>query len=259
MLVLDWHIAPFRADRWLDAWEPAAARMHRLRRQELVADPLDRRPARLPADVGLGAARRLRTLLVLPGDRRGRGLAHRLLRPSDPPHLAHGDLSRIGRPGPLRPATDVSSGGRHGAKSRRCCPFPSRTGQSTGDGERFAPEENPGTENTPIGGVGRRHRALPPGGGAQPGGARGPQWNSFDPRSGVGARSAEPDLQDAGSARRRSRRRRRAADQPGRGDVRRPGTAEARGHPPERPSGFENVLVLRFCPHRWTFEPPPAD
>jgi len=24
---LDWHIAPFRADRWLDAWEPAAARM----------------------------------------------------------------------------------------------------------------------------------------------------------------------------------------------------------------------------------------
>ena len=25
--VLDWHIAPFRADRWLDIWEPAAARM----------------------------------------------------------------------------------------------------------------------------------------------------------------------------------------------------------------------------------------
>jgi quinol monooxygenase YgiN len=24
---LDWHIAPFRADRWLDIWEPAAARM----------------------------------------------------------------------------------------------------------------------------------------------------------------------------------------------------------------------------------------
>lgn len=24
---LDWHIAPFRADRWLDLWEPAAARM----------------------------------------------------------------------------------------------------------------------------------------------------------------------------------------------------------------------------------------
>jgi hypothetical protein len=22
---LDWHIAPFRGDRWLDAWEPAAA------------------------------------------------------------------------------------------------------------------------------------------------------------------------------------------------------------------------------------------
>lgn len=25
--VLDWHIAPFRADRWLDLWEPAAAKM----------------------------------------------------------------------------------------------------------------------------------------------------------------------------------------------------------------------------------------
>lgn len=24
---LDWHVAPFRADRWLDLWEPAAARM----------------------------------------------------------------------------------------------------------------------------------------------------------------------------------------------------------------------------------------
>jgi hypothetical protein len=24
---LDWHIAPFRADRWLDIWEPAAAKM----------------------------------------------------------------------------------------------------------------------------------------------------------------------------------------------------------------------------------------
>jgi len=25
--VLDWHISPFRADRWLDTWESAAARM----------------------------------------------------------------------------------------------------------------------------------------------------------------------------------------------------------------------------------------
>ena len=24
---LDWHVAPFRADRWLVLWEPAAARM----------------------------------------------------------------------------------------------------------------------------------------------------------------------------------------------------------------------------------------
>jgi quinol monooxygenase YgiN len=25
--VLDWHVAPFRADRFLDLWEPAAAKM----------------------------------------------------------------------------------------------------------------------------------------------------------------------------------------------------------------------------------------
>jgi quinol monooxygenase YgiN len=25
--VLDWHVAPFRADRFLDIWEPAAAKM----------------------------------------------------------------------------------------------------------------------------------------------------------------------------------------------------------------------------------------
>jgi hypothetical protein len=24
---LNWHVAPFRADRWLDLWQPAAARM----------------------------------------------------------------------------------------------------------------------------------------------------------------------------------------------------------------------------------------
>ena len=24
---LEWHITPFRADRWLEAWEPAAARV----------------------------------------------------------------------------------------------------------------------------------------------------------------------------------------------------------------------------------------
>lgn len=24
---LDWHVAPFRADRWLDVWESAAAKM----------------------------------------------------------------------------------------------------------------------------------------------------------------------------------------------------------------------------------------
>jgi hypothetical protein len=24
---LDWHVAPLRADRWLDIWEPAAAKM----------------------------------------------------------------------------------------------------------------------------------------------------------------------------------------------------------------------------------------
>jgi hypothetical protein len=25
--VLEWHVTPFRADRWLDLWQPAAARM----------------------------------------------------------------------------------------------------------------------------------------------------------------------------------------------------------------------------------------
>ena len=42
------------------------------RRQELVADPLDRRSALLPADIGLGEPGRLRALLVLGGDRGGR-------------------------------------------------------------------------------------------------------------------------------------------------------------------------------------------
>ena len=37
---LDWHITPFRADRFLDLWEPMAAKAPGLRRQELVADPL---------------------------------------------------------------------------------------------------------------------------------------------------------------------------------------------------------------------------
>jgi hypothetical protein len=35
---LDWHIAPFRADRWLDLWQPAAARMPSLTRS--IDDPL---------------------------------------------------------------------------------------------------------------------------------------------------------------------------------------------------------------------------
>jgi quinol monooxygenase YgiN len=26
LAVIDWHIHPFRADRWLEAWQPAAAR-----------------------------------------------------------------------------------------------------------------------------------------------------------------------------------------------------------------------------------------
>jgi hypothetical protein len=25
--VIEWHVTPFRADRWLELWEPAAARM----------------------------------------------------------------------------------------------------------------------------------------------------------------------------------------------------------------------------------------
>ena len=61
---------PFRADRWYEIWEPAADAGDGLRRQGLVADPLDRRPAALPPVLGLGGPRRLRALLVLGRGRR---------------------------------------------------------------------------------------------------------------------------------------------------------------------------------------------
>ena len=59
----------FGADRWLELWEPAAEPALAFGASELVADPFDRRPAGLPADLDLGEPRRLRALLVL---RRGR-------------------------------------------------------------------------------------------------------------------------------------------------------------------------------------------
>ena len=87
--VLDWHIAPFRADRWLDLWEPAAARMPAFGARSWsltrsIDDPLAFQPV-----LGLGEPRRLRALLVLGGDRGGAGDDHRPPRPADPAHLAH--------------------------------------------------------------------------------------------------------------------------------------------------------------------------
>ena len=69
--MLDWHIAPFRADRWLDLWEPAAARMPAFGAKSWsltrsIDDPLAFQP-----DLDLGEPRRLRALLVLGGDRAG--------------------------------------------------------------------------------------------------------------------------------------------------------------------------------------------
>ena len=105
---LDWHIAPFRADRWLDALGTGRGADARLRRQELVADPLDRRPAHVPADLGLGEPRRLRTLLVLGGDRAGPRGDHRPPRPADPPRLAHAGRRRSSRRARAAPATRSS-------------------------------------------------------------------------------------------------------------------------------------------------------
>ena len=66
---LDWHIAPFRADRWLDLWEPAAARMPAYGAKSWSLTRSIDDPLALPADLDLGEPRRLRTLLVLGGDR----------------------------------------------------------------------------------------------------------------------------------------------------------------------------------------------
>ena len=70
---LDWHIAPFRADRWLDLWEPAAARMPAFGATSWsltrsIDDPLAFQ------QTSIWESRvRLRALLVLGGDRAGAG------------------------------------------------------------------------------------------------------------------------------------------------------------------------------------------
>ena len=95
---LDWHIAPLRADRWLDLWEPAAAKMPAYGAKSWSLTRSDRRPARLPADLDLGEPLRLRTLLVLGGDRGRAGRDHRLLRHAAAAHLAHPARRRVGQP-----------------------------------------------------------------------------------------------------------------------------------------------------------------
>ncbi len=83
-----------------------------LRRQELVADPLDRRPARLPPDDGLGEPRGLRALLVLGGDRARARSDHRSLRHSAAADLAHPRRCRVATPGSGRRAASPLSPGR---------------------------------------------------------------------------------------------------------------------------------------------------
>ena len=79
---LDWHIAPFRADRWLDLWEPAAAKMPAYGASSWsltrsIDDPLAFRQESI-----WESRVRLRTLLVLGGDRDGPGEHHRHARPA---------------------------------------------------------------------------------------------------------------------------------------------------------------------------------
>ena len=92
---LDWHIAPFRADRWLDLWEPAAAKMPAFGAHDwsLIRsndDPLAFRQSRR-----LGEPQRLRTLLVLRGDRGSPCGRHRPLRHPAAARLAHPHRRRL--------------------------------------------------------------------------------------------------------------------------------------------------------------------
>src|SRR5215207_5686993 len=69
----------------------------RLWRLELVADPLDRRPPSLSADLDLGEPRGLRALVVLGRDRAGAGGGHRPPRHPDTARLAHTGRRRVSR------------------------------------------------------------------------------------------------------------------------------------------------------------------
>ena len=67
--VLDWHVAPFRADRWLELWEPAAERMPAFGAKSWSLTRAIDDPLLVPPVLGLGEPRGLRALLVLGGDR----------------------------------------------------------------------------------------------------------------------------------------------------------------------------------------------
>ena len=136
--VLDWHIAPFRADRWLDALGTGGGADARLRRQELVADPLHRRSPVLPPVLGLGEPRRLRALLVLGGDRDGPRRGHRPLRPAAAAHLAHPAGRRVASSPP--PLWAAPSSGRRSASIRAC-----RSHRRRRRGRRAGPPRGRGT------------------------------------------------------------------------------------------------------------------
>ena len=137
---LDWHIAPFRADRWLDALGAGGGEDARLRRQELVADPLDRRPARLPADLDLGEA--ARTSNATGSRRRSRTPATAIIDLYDLPLLP--DLAHPAR---RRVAARTSSGGQPRQRSRPASDSPLSRRRSTRDD----PEDVPAGPQPPVG------------------------------------------------------------------------------------------------------------
>ena len=86
---LDWHITPLRADRFLDLWEPAAAKApaYGAKSWSLIRSTDD--PLAFRQTMVWESRSRLRTLLVLGGDRARSGGDHRPLRHSAAALLAH--------------------------------------------------------------------------------------------------------------------------------------------------------------------------
>ena len=81
----DFHVTPFRSQRWIDTWEPAAAKATECNATEWGDRTARRGPAALSAGDSLGEEVGLRSLVVLRGDfgdpRRGRGPLRQALLP----------------------------------------------------------------------------------------------------------------------------------------------------------------------------------